>query len=365
MRFWIWAHKWSSLVCTVFLLVLCITGLPLIFRGEIDHALGYGAGGGTAQPPAPLAAIEAAAHAAKPTGKIHFLVWQPDKPGVITLSIAPANAKSYHDNENLLLDAATTKPAAGGGDASPTQWLVDLHTSLFLGPIGGLLLGLPALLFIVALASGVVIYGPFARKAGFARIRTDRSRRTVWLDGHNMLGVVILAWALVVGATGLINTWGEYVIRFWQMSELSRYAASGPPPAGPVASIDRIVAVAQARYPSYRPYFVAYPGSLMAGERFHAVYLRGPEGLEEHIFRPVLVESATARILAAPQAPWYVSTLALSQPLHFGDYGGAPLKALWALLDLATIAVLVSGLRLTFSGGRKKARSAAPTEAHA
>ncbi len=29
-----------------------------------------------------------------------------------------------------------------------------------------------------------------------------------------------------------------------------------------------------------------------------------------------------------------MTTLLLSQPLHFGDYGGMPLKILWALLDL-------------------------------
>jgi uncharacterized iron-regulated membrane protein len=38
--------------------------------------------------------------------------------------------------------------------------------------------------------------------------------------------------------------------------------------------------------------------------------------------------------------------LLLSQPLHFGDYGGTPLKVIWALLDVITIIVLLSGLYL-------------------
>ena len=37
LRRWSWTHKWSSLVCTVFMLLLCITGLPLIFHHEIDE----------------------------------------------------------------------------------------------------------------------------------------------------------------------------------------------------------------------------------------------------------------------------------------------------------------------------------------
>ncbi|MDY0746811.1 TonB-dependent receptor [Paucibacter sp. R3-3] len=40
LKTWSWLHKWSSLVCTVFMLLLCLTGLPLIFHHEIDHALG-------------------------------------------------------------------------------------------------------------------------------------------------------------------------------------------------------------------------------------------------------------------------------------------------------------------------------------
>jgi uncharacterized iron-regulated membrane protein len=48
----------------------------------------------------------------------------------------------------------------------------------------------------------------------------------------------------------------------------------------------------------------------------------------------------------------YVKTLLVSQPLHFGDYGGLPLKIIWALLDLISIVVLGSGLYLWL--GRRK-----------
>src|SRR3546814_20677784 len=37
---WYLVHKWTSLVCTVFLLMLCVTGLPLIFAEEIHHLSG-------------------------------------------------------------------------------------------------------------------------------------------------------------------------------------------------------------------------------------------------------------------------------------------------------------------------------------
>ncbi|WP_205929410.1 PepSY domain-containing protein, partial [Pseudomonas viridiflava] len=39
-RRWSFIHTWTSLICTVFLLMLALTGLPLIFSHEIDHLIG-------------------------------------------------------------------------------------------------------------------------------------------------------------------------------------------------------------------------------------------------------------------------------------------------------------------------------------
>ena len=44
--------------------------------------------------------------------------------------------------------------------------------------------------------------------------------------------------------------------------------------------------------------------------------------------------------------PWYLRPLELSRPLHFGDYGGLPLKVIWGLVDVMLIVVLLSGLYL-------------------
>ena len=43
---------------------------------------------------------------------------------------------------------------------------------------------------------------------------------------------------------------------------------------------------------------------------------------------------------------WAALITIVSQPLHFGDYGGMPMQILWAVLDIVTIFVLGSGLYL-------------------
>ena len=47
------------------------------------------------------------------------------------------------------------------------------------------------------------LYAPFMRRLPFGTVRTARAARTRWLDWHNLLGVVTVAWVLVVGVTGV------------------------------------------------------------------------------------------------------------------------------------------------------------------
>ncbi len=37
LRRWRRVHTWSSVLCTAFMFVLCATGLPLVFKDEIDQ----------------------------------------------------------------------------------------------------------------------------------------------------------------------------------------------------------------------------------------------------------------------------------------------------------------------------------------
>jgi uncharacterized iron-regulated membrane protein len=68
--------------------------------------------------------------------------------------------------------------------------------------------------------------------------------------------------------------------------------------------------------------------------------------LTSRLSTPVMIDAETGQLTAVRDLPWYLRVLQVSRPLHFGDYGGLPMKILWALLDGLTIAVLSSGLYL-------------------
>lgn len=81
--------------------------------------------------------------------------------------------------------------------------------------------------------------------------------------------------------------------------------------------------------------------------------MRGNTPLTSKVLKPALIDAETGELTAMRDMPWYVTSLLVSQPLHFGDYGGMPMKIIWALLDIATIVVLGSGLYLWL--GRRRA----------
>ena len=68
--------------------------------------------------------------------------------------------------------------------------------------------------------------------------------------------------------------------------------------------------------------------------------------LTSRLLKPVLVDALSGRVTDHVDLPWYLTALLVSQPLHFGDYGGRAMQILWALLDIASIIVLGSGLYL-------------------
>ena len=74
--------------------------------------------------------------------------------------------------------------------------------------------------------------------------------------------------------------------------------------------------------------------------------MRGTTPLTGRLLKPALIDAKSGTLTDSRDLPWYITTLLVSQPLHFGDYGGLPLKIVWALLDLITIVVLGSGVYL-------------------
>ncbi len=347
-RAWSWTHKWSSLVSTLFLLMLCVTGLPLIFSHELNEML-LDEPWEAANPVGPkldLDQVLDTALARHPGDIPAFMSFDEDRPVVNVTSRAPDAPAGQFNFQPIDQTSGDPAPLVAGHPV--VEFLLQLHTDMFLGLFGMLFLGLMGLLLIVAVISGVVLYAPFMRRLPFGILRTGRAARTLWLDWHNLLGVVTVAWVLVVGMTGVVNTLATPILAVWKADALAGLAAAHESLTPPTerASLDAAVRRAQQALPGMQLQFVAFPGTEYTTDHHYAVFFHGDTPLTTHMITPALIDVRTGALAAVAPMPWYVKTLSLSQPLHFGDYGGLALKLLWAILDLATIVILGSGLYL-------------------
>jgi len=369
-----WVHKWSSIVCTTFLLIICVTGLPLIFAEEISDLLNppHYAELPASAPRVNLDRLVAGARHLYPGQIVTSIFVDDDEPQVI-ISLAPSWADLKADPRSsrfVRFDGRTgtvleqSKPPAQQRQTF-LGLMIRLHVDLFAGLPGELFMGAMALLFVAAIVSGVVLYGSFTRKLSFGTVRAERSRRARWLDLHNLLGVVTLAWALVVGITGAMNELSTPLFALWQQTDVAAMVApwkgKAPPDQIELSSVQAAFDTTQRALPEMTAISLTFPGGQLGSPHHYLLFTKGRTQLTGRLFSPVLIDARTGRLTAVVRMPWYLRALEISRPLHFGDYGGLPLKIIWALLDLVTIVVLGSGLYL-WLGKRRRAPSEIGTQ---
>lgn len=342
------------MVCTAFLLMLCVTGLVLIWVDEIDATFA----GHPAPPSRPavvelanLDAIFARALERAPGERVTYADWAFD--GVLVgVNMAPAD--SEEGTRQLVFDAHTGAFMEDTKTDNPNhpvrvflRIMNRLHITMFAGLPGSFLLAGMTVLFVAATVSGAVLYGPFRRGLEFGAVRNGHERRRL-LDLHNLLGIVTLGWVFVVSVTGIMNAFTVPLYSAWRQSAVQELA--GEPMAkldtsesiGPQAALEAAYRVDR----DSRMVRLVPPGGWQGAPGYYVVWVQGSTPVQSKIFRPILVHAQTGRVNLSHRPPWYLKALQMSRPLHFGDYGGSPLKMLWSAFAFIAIYILVSGWRL-------------------
>lgn len=356
----LWLHRWTSVAATLPFLILCLTGTVLIFHEEIDTALGVlpvskAGESNIAQCMETLARIA-------PDQRVLSLGLDPvGHPGVLLAVVADPGETGFDRARLVYFDLATGRLL---GDENPaetlTGFILELHAEWFLGPLGRLLGAAIGVLVVISLLSSLVIYAPYMKKLAFGTVRRARGARLTQLDLHNLCGAVVIGWALTVSITGFLIGFSNVALAAWQLTDLAevRREFSNSPTVDvrqPPVSPERAITAALQRAPSgWGVSSVIFPGTDYTTPSHYGVLTTGSSGLDARLIKATLVDANTGEVARQIELPFYLQAIFVSEPLHFGDYGGLPLQLLWTACNLLTLFIVGNGAWLFFD--RRRAR---------
>ncbi len=341
------AHLYGGLFVALHLVVLILTGSVLLFRGELetDRPLL------TTQELTPwtgetLDRILTDAITRFPGERPLAIFPDESDNRLIQVRLGKENSKKFRGARKLLYSGKTALPIeAPQNDDGFFGTLLVLHRELFLGTYGKLYVGFVGLILVFVLLSGFFIYGNFMRGKSFGEIRDPRSTRA-YSDAHRFIGACAFAWLLLVSMTGVLLSFNGPLLKIYQAGELKslsqEYANVSTQAALP--KLATVVETAQRLKPHDRLTYIAFPDTEFSIPSHFLILMNGTTAFTSKLSELLVVDRETGTEAQARQLPIYLKLALISEPLHFGNYGGMVLKLVWLAFSLLSMALTASGV---------------------
>ncbi len=339
-------HHWCGLIVGLFLLLMSITGSLLVFAHEwesLEYVPPIQVEQGTPSFDASFSKVQQAYpgweirmyHLPQKNKALIYELRQQEKSKKIY--VHPVSGKVVGVNENA--------------NSSFQRSLLLLHYTLFAGTAGKISVFFIGVLFLITLITGLIVYRRSLAKVFTLKVRFNRqTARATYSSLHRIVGVWSLLFNLLIVATGL-----------WLSGQISLNAIKTPKgkadvsATAPVRSIDAVVAKLVAEHPNFEIHLlrvragsnvVGVSGRLLNDPKVYGDYYSGFtfDGASGEILSSHFMQQMTASQRLAKMAA----------PLHFGTYGGLPLKIVYCLLGLTPALLSISGFVLWRKRGQKK-----------
>ncbi|MBY6064500.1 PepSY-associated TM helix domain-containing protein [Pseudidiomarina sediminum] len=363
-------HGWLGIMLMVPFLLICLTGSLLVFKKEIDGLLlpEVATLAATEQPRLPLRELQQRVNEQLPDYEIGS--WELFPPGhdeADRVFVIKNGTDTWHKvHLNPTTGALQSEPTEPGHYL--TDWLLELHYTLLLNDLKtlefnfvtehfGLLLTLVLGLFLLFMGvSGLIMYRRFW--ARFFTLRWNQRLLAVFSDLHKMAGTFASPVLLVLGVTGVYynglifyEEWTEHGGGQAHHIMVERLYSDS-------VDLDVLVADSQQRIEGFTPTYVLFP---FEPELPFTVFGRAPT------VNPLLSNYGSVSNYDA-QTGEYLSTYNLNEQgvgtktldafrrLHFGSWGGLPVKVLYSFVGVLPLLLAVTGTYIWWQRRKKRTR---------
>lgn len=275
------------------------------------------------------------------------------------------------DSAYFLYNFTDKKPGSYAEGYDMGEFLYRLHFLAQLNqipinigtPFGYLLAGIVAFLFLFALITGLLLHWDKI-KSNFFVFRPWSKWKTVWTDMHTALGVIGFPFQLLFAVTGVI-----LIVNFVLLAPFSDLVYEG--------DLDKLYEDLQYNRTTkvdytYKPMQASFDMDALVGKwqnewknsKLSGIYIRnyGDESMQVIIeAKPdpkenfagsgyVKIDVGTGKTLELKSPDKDVSYIdqvkSLVYHLHFGDFGGKPLRIIFFVLGLMGCVVIISGIMI-------------------
>jgi uncharacterized iron-regulated membrane protein len=341
--FLITIHSIAGLFAGIFILLLSISGTVLIFKDDLDDF----------QKPSaqwedkavlPVDRCYAILKTTWPNAEISNCLL-PQKNNLFSFFVYDTAFNSGKSVQEIFIHSYTGKILGTRGGSDDVRhnfmsWLSKFHNSFHAGKTGEWMLGVFAIVFVLSLISGIIIYS----KSVVAVLSFKRSVYTK-NNLHQLIGVYALLFNLMVGISGY---WMQRYVFKKDFYTVSTWVKTLKPSPEPTFSFDTALTTIKKQYPNFTPY-VIYFAQNTKGKT--AVY--GSNSTNSFIHSKKLADVisldssgtvAKTRFVNENTSSDYYDIV--NSQLHMGRYGGWLIKLLYGLLGITSALLSITGFSL-------------------
>jgi|GEM_PF-301126 len=364
MKYWYKIHRWVSLICAIFFLLLCITGLPLLFKNEIHDwnllkknsvstptpydVLWESAGKGklAVESNYPEKSIKSISSQAE-MGELLFRVQNKNSHEIVASRLSMGGEQIAYNVKTGTLHGMNMEHVKYPFISKFMHWMHILHMRMGLGTGGMIFLAFMCFLSMVSIISGIFIYQPFMKNISFGTLRRN-NKRMLWMDWHKFTGIVAGVWATILCFSGLMIvvfslSYGAYI------SDSKAEAEKNLPiihQSSTSISIQQAITFINKSFPNQVILSIDLPEKIT--EKTHYTFYvtqkkdKPTEYLGQLVFLPSSIQNQES--FFTKSLPWYFPFVSFALDLHIHNHETLFLKIVWAIFVLVTIIMIISGI---------------------
>jgi uncharacterized iron-regulated membrane protein len=342
-------HSIAGVTSGLFILIMSLSGAVLVFHDELDR-LEYPAD--VLRANSKIIPVDSCYNNLKrefPHAQVSNCRLTPGNQQSFVFTIYDSSYKNGKESLKIFMHPQEgTIQKIKGSDTSPANRIGRLHSSLFLGKKGEWLLGFFAIVFVLSITTGLIQY----RRKVLA-VLTFKKRVFKKGNFHQLIGVYALLFNLMIGITGFWMQRYVFKQEFYKPSGYSPVLKTSP---SLFYSLDSSLSQLKEQYPDFTGHVIYFAQSKKAktviyGSQSTNSFIHSKDFADAIFLDSTGHVSFTAFVNEIDASSRYDI---VNSQVHFGQYGGLPIKIIYCLLGLTGGLLSITGFLLWLKRKNRK-----------